>query len=77
MAKSVEEIIEEDKEDMRRQQEESYKTVTSDSAETHILIQTLGCGDIIAPLSHITNKVFMLAPKDRGWNRLPKFASLG
>ena len=30
------------------------KNVTSESSETHILIQTLGCGDIIAPLAHIT-----------------------
>jgi hypothetical protein len=33
---------------------EGCQTVTSDSAETHILIQTLGCGDIIAPLANIT-----------------------
>ena len=39
---------------MCRQCEESDKIVTSDSATTHVMVQTLGCGDIIAPIGHIT-----------------------
>ena len=53
VAKSLGEL-EQKENGMCRQGEENDKYVTSDSATTHVMVQTLCCGDIIAPLAHIS-----------------------